>query len=135
MMQQGKPVFHYNFVNLAHYNIAAPNALAPGKHKIVVSFKYDDGGIGKGGTATISVDGRQVAQGRVEKTIPIRIALDEGLDIGEDSGTPVSTDYDVPFKFTGEIKKVAIESGKSGLTASDEKMLEKANKKLMAVRD
>ena len=29
-------------------------------------------------------------------------------DIGEDTGTPVSEDYHVPFKFTGEIEKVVI---------------------------
>ena len=52
-----------------------------------------------------------MAQGRIERTIPIRIALDEGLDIGEDVGTPVSTDYDVPFKFTGHLGKVTIDLG------------------------
>jgi hypothetical protein len=40
----------------------------------------------------------------------------------------------MPFKFTGELKTVVIELGKSGLAASDEKELEDANKKL-AIRD
>jgi len=35
---------------------------------------------------------------------PIRYALDEGLDVGEDTGTPVNLSYDVPFKFTGKIE-------------------------------
>ena len=35
----------------------------------------------------------------------------------------------------GELKKAVIKLGKSGLTASDEKALEEANKKLAAVRD
>ena len=109
LFQQGKAVFHYNAVNVAHYNIAAAQPLAPGKHTLVVDFKYDGGGIGKGGMATLSADGKQIAQGRVEKTIPIRIALDEGLDVGEDSGTPVNLSYDVPFKFTGHIEKVTID--------------------------
>jgi len=55
--------------------------------------------------------------------------------VGEDTGTPVSEDYHVPFKFTGELKKFVIEPGKSGHTASDEKELAEANKKLAAVRD
>jgi arylsulfatase len=38
-----------------------------------------------------------------------------------DTGTPVSEDYHVPFKFTGELKKVVIEPGKNGLAASDER--------------
>jgi arylsulfatase len=78
----------------------------------------------RGGTATVSVDGKEVARGRVERTIPIRITLDETLDVGEDCGTPVNLQYEVPFKFTGKIDKVTIELGKSGLAAGDEKKLE-----------
>lgn len=74
-----------------------------------MDFAYDGGGIGKGGTATISVDGADVATGRIDKTVPIRISLDEGLDVGEDTGTPVNLSYDVPFKFTGKIHKLTIE--------------------------
>jgi hypothetical protein len=39
----------------------------------------------------------------------ICISLDEGLDVGEDTGTPVVLAYDVPFKFTGKIEKVIID--------------------------
>lgn len=95
----------------------------------------DGGGIGKGGTATISVDGKEVAKGRIDKTIPIRVSLDEGTDVGEDAGTPVNLSYDVPFKFTGELKKVVIELGKSGLTAGDEKKLGKADKALATAHE
>ncbi len=111
-LDKGKPVFHYNFVDVAHYDIAGKEALAPGKHTIKMDFTYDGGGIGKGGTVVVSVDGKEVAKGRVERTIPVRVALDETLDIGEDCGTPVNLTYDVPFKFTGKIEKVTIELGK-----------------------
>jgi len=37
------------------------------------------------------------------------MSLDETLDIGEDTGTPVSEEYHVPFKFTGQIEEVTIE--------------------------
>ncbi len=108
-LDKGKPVFHYNFVDVAHYNVGGKNALTPGKHTIKMEFAYDGGGIGKGGTATLLVDGKEVAEGRVERTIPIRVALDETLDIGEDCGTPVNLTYDVPFKFDGKIEKVVVE--------------------------
>ncbi|OYW12336.1 MAG: arylsulfatase, partial [Planctomycetales bacterium 12-60-4] len=108
-LNEGKPVFHYNFIDVAHYDIAGKNQLAPGKHTIKMDFEYEGGGVGKGGTATLSVDGKQVAQGRVERTIPIRITLDESLDVGSDAGTPVNLDYDVPFEFTGKIDKVVID--------------------------
>jgi hypothetical protein len=108
-LEKGKPVFHYNFCDVAHYEVAGKGALAPGKRTIKMDFAYDGGGVGKGGTATVTVDGKEVAKGRVEKTVPIRIAFDEGLDVGEDTGTPVNLNYDVPFKFTGIIHKVTID--------------------------
>jgi arylsulfatase len=108
-LDKGKPTFSYNTVNLYHYTIASPQVLASGKHTLVFDFKYDGGGIGKGGTGTLSADGKQIAQGKIERTVPIRYALDEGLDVGEDTGTPVNLTYDVPFKFTGKIDKVTID--------------------------
>src|SRR6516164_3506809 len=54
---------------------------------------------GQGATGTLSADGRQIAEGKIERTVPIRYALDEGLNLGEDTGTPVNLSYDVPFKF------------------------------------
>jgi len=99
--------------------------------------RFGGWGFGKSGTGTLSVDGKQVAQGKIERTILVRFSLDETFDVAEDTGTPVVEDYvnKMPFKFTGELKKVVIELGKSGLTASDEKKLEEANNKLAAVRE
>lgn len=107
-LNQGKPVFHYNFVDVAHFDVASTDSLTPGKHTIEMQFAYDGGGIGRGGLATVSVDGSPVAEGRIERTIPIRITLDETLDIGEDCGTPVNLTYDVPFRFEGKIENVTI---------------------------
>ena len=127
MFQDGKPVFHYNLANVAHYNIAAKEALAPGKHTVVFDFKYDGGGIGKGGTGTLSVDGKKVAQGRIDRTMPIRFSLDETFDVGEDTGTPVNLDYDVPFKFMGTIDKLVIKyTSDNKLSAADQNKLRDA---------
>ena len=104
-----KPVFHYNTAGVARYTVAAKDKLKPGKHSIVVDFEYDGGGLAKGGTATMTVDGKKVAQGRIERTLPFRISLDETLDIGEDTGTPVSEDYKTPFRFNGKLFKVVVD--------------------------
>ena len=139
LVMDGKPVFDYAFSNQTEhkYRVASGEKLAAGKHTIKFDFKYDGPGMGKGGTGTLSVDGKQVAEGNIERTIPIRISLDETFDVGEDTGTPVVEDYvdKMPFKFTGDLKKVVIELGKSGLTAGDEKSLKEANKKLAELRD
>jgi len=64
--------------------------------------------MGKGGNSSISVDSEEVAQGRIEKTVPIVFSQEENLDVGENSGTPVNLNYDVPFKFTGKLDRVTI---------------------------
>ncbi len=132
MLEKSKPVFQYNMSNVAHYKIAAKGALKPGKHTVVLDFQYDGGGIGKGGTGTISVDGMQVAKGRIERTVPLRFSLDETFDVGEDTGTPVSLNYDVPFKFTGTIEKVVINLDQTKLGAADQQKLKSMEIKLAA---
>jgi arylsulfatase len=121
---QGKPIFHYNLVGVDQTSIAAKDALNPGKHTIVIDFKYDGRGIGKGGVATLTVDGKEVANGKLTRTIPFRVSADETLDIGEDTGTPVSEDYHLPFKFTGTLNKVVVDLGEAGLSPQDQKELD-----------
>jgi arylsulfatase A-like enzyme len=132
MFEKGKPVFHYNVANVAHYNIAAREPLTPGKHTVVFDFRYDGGGIGKGGTGTMMVDGKQVTRGRIDRTVPIRYSMDETFDVGEDTGTPVSLDYDVPFKFTGKIERVVVNLGEAKLSTADHQILKDAKAKLAA---
>ena len=121
----GKPVFHYNTVGVFRYTVAGPDPLSPGDHTIVLDFTYDGGGLGKPGRAQLLVDGKQVAEGRIERTIPFRISADETLDIGEDTGTPVSEDYHVPFRFTGDLKKLAIQLTDAPLTAEEQAEIER----------
>ena len=121
---QSRPVFHYNLVGVDRTTIAAKDPLTPGKHTIALDFKYDGGGIGKGGLVTLAVDGKEVANGKLMRTIPFRVSADETLDIGEDTGTPVSEDYHVPFKFTGVIDKVVVNLGEAKLSPQDQKELD-----------
>jgi hypothetical protein len=115
-LMQGKPTFAYARSHYPEhkYIVAGPAALAPGDHEIRVDFAFDGGPAGSGGTATVRVDGNEVAKGRVDQTVPVRFSLDETLDIGEDTGTPVVRDYDVPFRFTGTLKKVVIDITPTG---------------------
>jgi arylsulfatase len=139
LLMDGKPEFDYAFSQQPQhkYRVTANEKLTPGKHTIKFDSSYEGPGYGKSATGTLTVDGKQVAHGKIERTIPIRFSLDETMDVGEDTGTPVVEDYvdKMPFKFTGDLKKVVIELGKSGLTASDEKKLEEARKNLAAVNE
>jgi arylsulfatase A-like enzyme len=113
-LQNGKPVFVYNLLNLKRYRFEGGvgsedwlgRSLAPGKHTIVFDFKYDGPGLGKSGTGMLTVDGRVLSQQKMEHTIPFLMSLDETLDIGLDTRTPVDESYTLPFAFTGTIDKV-----------------------------
>src|SRR5512135_1113838 len=101
-------------------------SLAPGKHTIVFDFKYDGPGLGKGGTGVLMVDGRVLSKQKMEHTIPFLMALDESLDIGMDTRTPVDDSYKLPFRFTGTIAKLTYKIGPEQLTAEDRAIMEEA---------
>jgi hypothetical protein len=139
LLMDGKPEFDYAFSNQKQfkYRFTSNDKLAPGKHTIKFDSKYDGPGFGKSATGTLFVDGQQVAQGKIERTIPFRFSLDETFDVGQDTGTPVVEDYEpmMPFKFTGTLNKVVIDLGKSGLAAGDDIKIKEGQKQLEAVRE
>jgi arylsulfatase len=110
-IKKDKPAFTYNYLGLQSFDIIASQALKPGKHTIVYDFKYDGGGPGKGGSATITVDGTKVAEGRLDKTQPGVFSVDDLADVGTDDGTPVA-DYGGHAKANYKVNKVAIATRK-----------------------
>jgi len=106
----GKPAFTYNYLGLEKWDIVSSQALSPGKHTVVYEFK-SDGGPGKGGIGTITIDGNKVGEGRIEKTQPGVFSADDLADVGTDDGTPV-TDYGGSKHFTGTLSKVTIVTSK-----------------------
>jgi arylsulfatase len=106
-----KPVFAYAFSNqpTSKFKVTGDAKLTPGPHTIRVRFAYDGGGVGKGGTATMFLDDKQVGQVRVSRTIPTRFSLDESFDVGADSGTPVIDEYRLPFAYGGKLDALTIQ--------------------------
>lgn len=104
-----KPVFTYNYLGLQSYNISSAQSLKPGKHTIVFNFQYDGGGLGKGGTGTITVDGAKAGEGRIEKTQAGIFSVDDLADVGTDDGTWVAN-YGSSAHFNGSLRKVTIQT-------------------------
>jgi arylsulfatase len=75
-----------------------------------VEFDYERAGPANGGNITMFINGNKVAEGKVEPTMPSRFSDDETLDVGLDAGSPVSDQYASPFKFTGMIDRVEVNS-------------------------
>jgi arylsulfatase A-like enzyme len=107
-LKNGRPIYTYNWVGLKRYTVAGKQPIPPGKATIRYEFAYD-GGMGAGGTGTIFVNDKQVAQGRIDHTNALIFSADEGADVGEDLETPVTEDYKQgDNKFTGRIAQVTI---------------------------
>jgi arylsulfatase len=114
-LKDGKPTFTYNFLGLTRTTIGSTKALGAGKAKIRFEFAYDGGGPGKGGKATLFVNGKQEATGHVERTEPGVYSLDETADVGRDPATPVVEDYGVDLgTLTGKVNQVTVEVGPIG---------------------
>ncbi|MBP7868196.1 MAG: arylsulfatase [Acidobacteria bacterium] len=110
-LKDGKPTYTYNFLGLQRFTVASAEPLPAGKVTVRFEFAYDGGGLAKGGLGTLLVNGKKVAEGRIERTQPMIFSGDEGADVGEDGETPVVEDYGVPapYRFTGKIGKVTVE--------------------------
>jgi arylsulfatase A-like enzyme len=137
---KGKPVYVWNLLDLKRIRWEGPEALTPGKHTLEFDFKYDGlglatlafnnmSGIGRGATGVLKVDGKEVANQKMERTIPLVLQWDESFDVGADTGTPVEDkDYQVPFKFTGKFNKLTVKINRPKLTPADLKKLEAAQR-------
>jgi arylsulfatase len=126
-MKDGRVHHEYNFFGVERTNISGPTPLSPGKHEIKYEFVIDAPKPGSGGKCMLSVDGQQVAEGRIPKTQPFIFSADEGTDVGMDGETAVSTDYKQgDNKFTGKIAKVTIDTKPANLGAADRKAVEEA---------
>ena len=134
---RGKVVFLYNLLDLKRTVWEGPE-LKPGKHTIRFDFKYDGPGFGKGGTGTLSVDGKEVATNTLEHSTPVMFPEDETFDVGEDTRTGVAMleyRYDVPFRFTGKIDKLTYDLGPLQYTEADRKQLPAIRDRVARAKD
>ena len=105
----GKLKYCYNLLGIDYFYVESSDALPSGEHQVRMEFAYDGGGLGKGGTATLYVDGKSVGSGKIAATAAMIFSADDGCDVGCDTGSPVSPDYGPRGnEFTGRVKGVEI---------------------------
>jgi arylsulfatase len=108
--KDGKPAYCYNLLGLQRYKIYGDAPIPSGEHQVRMEFTYDGGGLGKGGSATLFVDGSKVAEGRLDGTVPLLFSGDETTDLGQDTGTPVTDDFGSAGRaFNGRIRWVELD--------------------------
>ena len=106
--KEGKLKYCYNWSGLKCF-IVDGGKIPAGERQVRMEFKYDGGGLGKGGVATLFVDGQKAGEGKIEATLATIFSADDGLDVGEDTGAPVSPEYGSSHNaFNGEIKGVQL---------------------------
>ncbi len=108
----GKPSFLYrtNDSDETLTRLTANQPLTSGPHNVRVGFTVDGPGFGKGGALALSVDGTEVAAGRLARTVPFKFSPEDAT-IGRDAGTSLTGDYSLPFSFTGTIDHVTFDLG------------------------
>ena len=108
--KDGRPAYCYNLFGLQRFKVYGEEPIPAGEHQVRMEFAYDGGGLAKGGTVSLYVDGAKAGEGRVEGTVPMLFSADETTDVGSDGGTPVSDDYGPKdSRFSGRVRWVQID--------------------------
>jgi arylsulfatase A-like enzyme len=106
----GRPAYCYNLFGVQRFKVYGEQPIPAGEHQVRAEFAYDGGGLAKGGTVTLYLDGAKVGEGRVGATEPMVFSGDETTDVGSDSATPVSDDYGPKTSaFSGRVRWVQID--------------------------
>jgi hypothetical protein len=135
---KGKPVFLWNLIDLKRVKWEGADGLMAGRHTLEFDFKYDGlgvgtltfnnlSGLGRSGTGTLKVDGKEVQSIKLPRTLPMILQWDESFDIGSDTLTGVNDeDYKPPFPLTAKLNKLTIKIDRPKLSPEDIQKLEKA---------
>jgi arylsulfatase len=129
----GKLKYCYNLGGIKHFYAESASAIPAGAHQVRMEFKYAGGGLGKGGKVTLFIDGKAVGEGTVEATAAMIFSADDGCDVGEDTGAPVSPDYGPHGnRFNGVVKGVQIAIAEAAESAEHRVSPEEALRVAMA---
>jgi arylsulfatase A-like enzyme len=114
----GKLKYCYNFLGIQQFYVESASTLPAGEHQVRMEFAYDGGGLGKGGTVSLFVDGKQVGEGKIPATAAMVFSADDGCDVGVDTGSPVSPDYGSRGnEFSGRVKGVQLAIAEAAVSA------------------
>jgi arylsulfatase A-like enzyme len=109
--KDGRLKYCYNLGGVRHTFVEGNTPIPPGEHQVRMEFAYadGDGSLGKGGEVSLFVDGKKVGEGNIPMTQAMIFSADDGCDVGEDRGAPVSPDYGPRDNaFNGRVKGVQL---------------------------
>ena len=110
-VKDGELMYENSFFGRERDLLWAGVKLPEGEVKVAFHYTHESKDYGGGGSARLSVDGKDVATGTFAHVGPARYSATETMDIGRDLGEAVSHQYEGPFAFTGTLKDVVFEIG------------------------
>lgn len=113
----------YSFLGVDTFKQTSTGPLPTGKVNVKMLFVSDQTKPGSGGVVTLHANGRQIAEGKMPRTVPVAFSTYAGMDIGRDNGGVVDLAYEAraPYAFTGTVKQVVFDLRPA--THEDEKAL------------
>jgi arylsulfatase len=108
---EGRLKYCYNLLGVKSFHVETNGGheIAAGQHQVRMEFAYDGGGLAKGGTVSLYVDGDKAGEGRVDATAAMIFSADDTLDVGEEGGALVTDDYGRDNAFSGTVNWVQID--------------------------
>jgi len=101
----------YQFLGVETYKQTSTEPLPTGDVTVKMLFEADEPKPGAGGAVTLWANGRQIGEGRLDKTISLLFTTYAGMDMGRDNGGVVDLAYEdrAPYAFTGTVKNVVFD--------------------------
>lgn len=112
-LKDGKLIYVHNYLKLNESKVASAERVPAGKRKLSFQFAPTATHLKPDfstGDVTLFVDGVKAGELKdIKMAGQYSAVTGYGLLIGRNTGTPVSHDYEMPFRFTGQLDKVTIE--------------------------
>jgi arylsulfatase A-like enzyme len=109
-LKDGKLHWEHNWFEAERFRVSSTATIPAGHRVLSAEIKVDEEGrSGTGGTVTLRMGEKVIGKGRFEKQVPFRFTVNETFDVGCDLVSPVSDQYESPFRFTGAIKRILVD--------------------------
>ena len=105
-VHQRRLVYVHNYLKLEEGRLVSDREVPAGSVTLGLRFMPAKPGLG---TVELSIDGNPAGRLDGVKTARLGYLGDEGLQVGRNDASPVASDYDSPFAFTGTIEQVVLE--------------------------
>jgi arylsulfatase len=101
----------YSFLGVETYLQESSEPIPTGDVTVKMLFEADEPTPGTAGTVTLWANGRQIGEGRIERSVPVAFSSYAGMDVSRDNGLVVDPRYKemAPYEFTGTVKKVVFD--------------------------